>query len=104
MTHLPPKHRRADRTRAISRAIRRSNGHDGTNRQSMDPMRVVFAVLLMCLPFWAQAQTLADREFDARGLTDAEKRIVQAALALSGDYLGLLDGAWGSGSQSALEA
>ena len=43
------------------------------------------------------------QEFDARLLTDDEKRFLQAALALSGDYTGLIDGAWGRGSQTALE-
>lgn len=42
-------------------------------------------------------------EFDARVLTYDEKRFLQAALALEGYYLGLLDGAWGRGSQAALE-
>lgn len=42
-------------------------------------------------------------DFDARPLSIAEKRFLQAALALEGYYTGLIDGAWGSGSQSALE-
>lgn len=42
-------------------------------------------------------------EFDARGLSLPEKRFLQAALALEGHYAGLIDGAWGRGSQSALE-
>lgn len=41
--------------------------------------------------------------FDARPLTVTDKRFLQASLALSGDYDGFLDGAWGSRSQSALE-
>ena len=49
------------------------------------------------------AQGLQQTEFDARLLSLQEKRIVQAALAFSGDYNGLLDGAWGKGSQRALE-
>lgn len=43
-------------------------------------------------------------EFDARPLSVIEKRFLQASLALEGYYSGLLDGAWGRGSQSALEA
>lgn len=43
------------------------------------------------------------QEFDARLLTLDEKRFLQAALAFEGDYVGIIDGAWGSGSQSALE-
>lgn len=52
---------------------------------------------------------LADRydslfeEFDARPLRYDEKRFLQGALALQGYYYGLLDGAWGSGSQNAIE-
>ena len=42
-------------------------------------------------------------EFDARPLSVAEKRFLQATLALRGYYSGLIDGAWGRGSQSALE-
>ena len=44
-----------------------------------------------------------DEEFDARPMSRDEKRFLQAALALSGDYAGLLDGVWGRGSQTALE-
>ncbi|QJD17171.1 S1 family peptidase [Paracoccus sanguinis] len=43
-------------------------------------------------------------EFDARQLTRQEKRTLQAAMAFTGTYTGLLDGAWGSASQLALEA
>ncbi len=42
-------------------------------------------------------------EFDARLLTADEKRFLQAGLAFSNAYNGLLDGAWGKGSQRALE-
>ena len=42
-------------------------------------------------------------EFDARPLTQTEKRFLQAALAMEGYYAGLLDGAWGRGSQGALD-
>lgn len=41
--------------------------------------------------------------FDARNLDAEERRALQGALALSGDYVGLLDGDWGRGSQKALE-
>ena len=43
-------------------------------------------------------------DFDARPLSLSEKRIVQMALAMEGDYNGLVDGAWGRRSQTALEA
>ncbi|WP_071469313.1 S1 family peptidase [Roseinatronobacter thiooxidans] len=42
-------------------------------------------------------------EFDARPFSLVEKRFLQAALALEGHYTGLIDGAWGRGSQSAIE-
>ncbi len=47
-------------------------------------------------------QTLL-RDFDTKALSYSEKRFIQAALAFEGDYNGLLDGAWGKISQSALE-
>jgi len=64
-------------------------------------LRVV--VLIVLTASGASAQAWKSEEFDARKLTYEEKRIVQAALAFSGDYVGLLDGAWGSGSQRSLE-
>lgn len=60
-------------------------------------------IILFGVPLTARAQDIDRLEFDARLLDPGEKRIVQAALALSGDYVGLLDGLWGQGSQSALE-
>lgn len=70
-------------------------------------MRWVTLVLTTFLSFWAEialAQNLGSMEFDARILNESEKRIVQAALVLSGDYDGMLDGSWGRGSQRALES
>ncbi len=60
---------------------------------------------------WRSKNLVSDRlvstglwsEFDARPLTETEKRFLQAALAMQGHYNGLLDGEWGNGSQSALE-
>jgi len=43
-------------------------------------------------------------EFDARPLTKSEKRFLQAGLALSSHYAGLLDGVWGRASQASLES
>lgn len=43
-------------------------------------------------------------DFDARPLSVQERRFLQLGLAFSGDYRGLLDGSWGSGSQRAFEA
>ncbi len=42
-------------------------------------------------------------EFDARPLRNDEKVFLQGALSLQGYYQGLLDGAWGRQSQSAIE-
>jgi serine protease Do len=71
----------------------------------MIPMRRFLFVLFMFLSSAAQAFT-ADQlaqEFDARWLTDQEKRLLQTGLAFAGSYNGLIDGAWGTGSQRALE-
>lgn len=69
-------------------------------------LRLLFIVLLVLVQVVpAQAYT-ADQlrdEFDARLLTDQEKRLLQAGLAFANVYNGLIDGAWGSGSQRALE-
>ena len=42
--------------------------------------------------------------FDAGTLSGAEKRLLQTALAATGDYDGPLDGAWGRVSQRGIEA
>jgi len=67
-------------------------------------MRLICALLMMLCASLAVAQTSPLDEFDARALTSAEKRMLQAALAFSGDYVGLLDSEWGKGSQLALES
>lgn len=64
---------------------------------------IVLLPLLLAVPAAVPAQDLAGQEFDARLLSPREKRVVQAALAFAGDYVGMLDGAWGKGSQRALE-
>ena len=64
---------------------------------------MVLALLALLLPAIGQAQDWTRGEFDARYLNAQEKRVVQAALVLSGDYVGFLDGDWGKGSQAALE-
>lgn len=63
----------------------------------------LFVLILVFISGLAFAEDYSPREFDARLLNAQEKRVIQAALAFSGDYVGLLDGAWGSGSQRALE-
>ena len=65
---------------------------------------VLFFLGLRLASGLANAQVYVESEFDARPLSTQEKRTLQAALAFSGDYVGLLDGAWGKGSQRALEA
>lgn len=52
----------------------------------------------------ASDEALLSAEFDARELSRLEKRSIQRALSISGDYQGLLDGEWGRRSQAALEA
>lgn len=60
-------------------------------------------VLLQITPARAYTADELGNEFDARLLTDQEKRLLQAGLAFANVYNGLIDGAWGSGSQRALE-
>lgn len=55
-------------------------------------------------PFSPTPLQILDADFDARPLSRAEKRFLQAALTHKGYYNGLIDGAWGRGSQSALES
>ncbi|MFD0982828.1 trypsin-like peptidase domain-containing protein [Tropicimonas aquimaris] len=54
-------------------------------------------------PTLQRANADLEAPFDARPLTWDEKRFLQAGLSLLGYYNGLLDGAWGRGSQSAME-
>lgn len=70
--------------------------------------RVLFVCLLVFVgaiaaPRPAAADTIFDG-FDARPLASSEKRLLQTALAASGDYHGALDGYWGAESQLALVA
>ncbi len=66
-----------------------------------------FAVVLLTTfaapPVWAFTLEQLDLEFDARLLTVDEKRFLQIGLAFANVYNGLLDGAWGGGSQRAFE-
>jgi serine protease Do len=68
-------------------------------------MRRLLLLLALISCSAAQAFTAEDltREFDARLLTDQEKRLLQTGLAFAGAYNGMIDGAWGAGSQQALE-
>jgi hypothetical protein len=69
----------------------------------MKRVLAVVVALLIALPLRSLAQDWTAGEFDARILTPEDKRIVQAALVFSGDYVGFLDGHWGKSSQAALE-
>ncbi len=60
-------------------------------------------VLFQTVPVQAYTADQLRDEFDARLLTDQEKRLLQAGLAFANVYNGLIDGAWGGGSQRALE-
>ncbi|WP_308915912.1 hypothetical protein [Jannaschia sp. LMIT008] len=57
------------------------------------------------LPADAQARSIRlSAPFDPGVLTRSERRTLQAALALQGDYDALLDGLWGRGSRAALDS
>jgi S1-C subfamily serine protease len=64
---------------------------------------VLLAFLLSLRAAVAFSPDQMPKEFDARVLTQAEKRFLQVSLAFLGHYNGLIDGAWGQGSQRALE-
>jgi S1-C subfamily serine protease len=69
-------------------------------------MRVwLLAMVLVAAATVGQAFTAAEleQEFDARRLTDQEKRLLQTGLAFGSYYNGMIDGAWGPASQRALE-
>ncbi|OOY19588.1 hypothetical protein BMI86_13180 [Thioclava sp. DLFJ5-1] len=51
---------------------------------------------------WTRSELV--EPFRASDLTAQEVRFLQAALALDGSYLGMIDGKWGAGSASALQA
>lgn len=79
-------------------------------------LAVFVSGLFLAMPEAVRAQTSAPEalaaapiervwmSFDARILTDEEKRLIQIGLAASGHYVGVIDGAWGRRSQEALEA
>lgn len=69
-------------------------------------MRALIIVLFLILPIGPLRAYTADElrlEFDARDLTQQEKRFLQAGLAFANVYNGMIDGAWGPASQRALE-
>jgi serine protease Do len=70
------------------------------------PMRLILAFLFATLiSFQASAQNydILTSAFDARGMTQEDKRFFQTALAFEGYYNGLLDGEWGTASQRAID-
>jgi serine protease Do len=72
----------------------------------MYALRASLFFLWFCLPVQNAAAFTAEQlpqEFDARQLTEQEKRFLQAGLAFQNHYNGMIDGAWGQASQTALE-
>ncbi|MEO0342271.1 MAG: serine protease [Pseudomonadota bacterium] len=67
----------------------------------MRKILVLFAFVL--LPNMALAQS-GPNGFDPSDLTVSEKKMLQGALAFSGDYTSFVDGAWGNGSQAAFRS
>jgi len=71
-------------------------------------LRRILVALLFGLVFSSAAQAWTRAEladpFDASDLTPNEIRFLQAALALKGDYIGMIDGKWGAGSARGLKA
>ncbi|MTH57872.1 S1 family peptidase [Paracoccus litorisediminis] len=65
----------------------------------------IFSVVIaLASPVYAYTVDEMWAEFDATKLSLDEKRFLQFGLALEGQYSALVDGAWGNGSQAALEA
>ncbi len=67
---------------------------------------VVCVLVLLGLPAvgaFAGTDPIFDR-FDAGPFNPSERRLIQTALAATGDYAGPLDGVWGDLSQSALQS
>ncbi|EAQ43653.1 Serine protease, trypsin family protein [Roseobacter sp. MED193] len=66
-------------------------------------LQIIFFVVGLSFPAYSQQFERLLRDFDSNALTQADKRFLQTALAFEGDYIGLLDGAWGRLSQRAME-
>jgi len=64
----------------------------------------ISVVIALAPPAYAYTVDEMWAEFDASKLSVDEKRFLQFGLALEGKYSALVDGAWGGGSQAALEA
>lgn len=76
------------------------------HRDALAHFRTVLAAIMFTAAPLADAYTTHEllEEFDATTLTVDEVRYLQFGLALTGRYVGLMDGKWGVGSQRALEA
>lgn len=73
-------------------------------------MRRILVLLLLAVMFATARSSVASGDgavlsapFDARLFDTAETRVIQAALAASGDFAGVLDGRWTAGGQTALQ-
>ncbi len=66
-------------------------------------LAISFACLAVSPAALAFSEAQLQLEFDARLLTQEEKRFLQAGLAFANTHNGLIDGAWGPASQQALE-
>jgi serine protease Do len=72
----------------------------------MNAVRALLVAVLLMFPAMLAHAFTADQlaqEFNARLLTEQEKRFLQVGLAFGNHYNGMIDGAWGPGSQRALE-
>lgn len=71
-------------------------------------MRIFSIVVLFQLAISSAAQAWTSEElmdpFNARDLNSIEIQFLQAALALDGNYVGMIDGKWGAGSAQALKS
>ncbi|MCZ4353582.1 serine protease [Roseovarius aestuarii] len=68
-------------------------------------IRIIFFAFALALhPLSAHSQDYSKllEGFDARALTQSDKRFLQTALAFEGHYKGLLDGDWGAKSRDAM--
>ena len=76
-----------------------------STNQTLRSMAAICVAFILSFTSIANAYTEAELfdEFDARRLTETEKRFLQTALAFVGAYNGTIDGLWGAGSQRSIE-
>jgi hypothetical protein len=65
---------------------------------------IVLVAVVILSPLKAGAQGWTEQTFDAAMMSREDTATLQAALAFSGDYYGVVDGIWSSDAQTALEA